>query len=331
MASEFELIKNCFLPLSKGLASNEIGIGDDGAVLNVPANHQLVVVTDTLVSGVHFPEETCAYDVAWKALAVNLSDLAAMGAKPGFFSLGLTLPNNNQAWLDEFSRGLKAISEQYAIPLIGGDTTKGHLTVTVTAQGWVEQNKAVLRSGAQLGDLICVTNTIGDGALGLKVAQHKLPGLVDKSLNEQEKAFLLEALNRPTPQLLLSQLLSDYANSAIDVSDGLLADMGHIFEQSKSGLNSEIELSQIPLSNATQKYIEQTQDWSIILTGGDDYQLCFTLVEDCFAVFQEQARRVGVEVTVIGRVIESSEPVLLQDGVVFSQKRLAGLKGYVHF
>ncbi|BCN93614.1 thiamine-monophosphate kinase [Thiomicrorhabdus immobilis] len=330
MASEFELINSCFLPLSKGLQANELGIGDDGAVLNVPANHQLVVVTDTLVSGVHFPEETNAYDIAWKALAVNLSDLAAMGAEPGFFSLALTLPNNEQAWLGEFARGLTAISEQYSIPLIGGDTTKGHLTVTVTAQGWVEQGKAVRRSGAQCDDLICVTNTIGDGALGLKVAQNSLPRQVDNALSAEEKSFLLAALNRPIPQLLLSRLLSDYANSAIDISDGLLADMGHIFEQSTPGLNAEIELGQIPLSSATQKYIDKTQDWTTILTGGDDYQLCFTMLEDDFKTMHEKASKIGVELTVIGRVIESVSPVLLQDGEVFNQQG-GELKGYLHF
>lgn len=328
MASEFELIKDCFQPLSKGLALGEVGIGDDGAVLNVPLNHQLVVVTDTLVSGVHFPEETRAFDIAWKALAVNLSDLAAMGARPGYFSLALTLPNNDQAWLKSFSEGLRAISERYAIPLIGGDTTKGHLTITVTAQGWVEQGKAVLRSGAKLGDLICVTNTIGDGALGLKVAQDNLPGLVKKHLMKDEMDFLLQALNRPFPQLELSSVLSEYANSAIDISDGLLADLGHIFEQSPYGLNAEIELQKIPLSEPAKKYIESSQDWSAILAGGDDYQLCFTIKESNFIEMQAKSEKIGVTVTEIGRVIEGKKPVLMQNGEVFTQ---LGLKGYLHF
>ncbi len=328
MASEFELIKECFQPLSKGLALDELGIGDDGAVMNVPPNHQLVVVTDTLVSGVHFPEETSGFDIAWKAVAVNLSDLAAMGAKPGFFSLALTLPNNDQAWLKSFSKGLKAISERYTIPLIGGDTTKGHLTITVTAQGWVEQGKAVLRSGAQLGDLICVTNTIGDGALGLKVAQDNLPGLVKNDLNDSEIDFLLQALNRPTPQLELSSVLCDYATSAIDISDGLLADIGHIFEHSTCGLNAEIELQKIPLSEPAKNYIETSQDWSAILAGGDDYQICFTIKEANLVEVQEKAKKVGVAVTEIGRVLKSENLVLIHNGEEFSQK---GLKGYLHF
>lgn len=337
MASEFELIKSCFEPLSKGLSAEEIGIGDDGAVLSVPANHQLVVVTDTLVSGVHFPEDTPAYDIAWKALAVNLSDLAAMGARPGFYSLALTIPHNDQAWLNEFSAGLAALSEQYQIPLIGGDTTKGPLTVTVTAQGFVKTGQALKRSTAKNGDLICVTNTIGDGALGLKVALNNLPGLVEQALSIDEKQFLLKALNRPEPQLAMNELLNSVASSAIDISDGLLADLTHVLNSSsqclqKLGqkdacLGAQIHLDKLPLSDAAQKYLQATGDWSAMLTGGDDYQLCFTIAESDLAKMQGLAKSLNLNVSVIGEVV-GTEVVLVKQGKPFN---LESGTGYLHF
>jgi thiamine-monophosphate kinase len=182
MSNEFELIKTFFKPLSKGLSEDELGIGDDGAVLNVPESSQLVVVTDTLVEGVHFPVKTDPYDIAWKALAVNLSDLAAMGAEPGFFSLSLTLPNAENEWLERFAKGLSDLASLHKIPLIGGDTTRGPLSVTITANGWVKAKGAVLRSGAQKGDVICVTQTIGDAAVGLSLAINQI--------SEQQSAYI---------------------------------------------------------------------------------------------------------------------------------------------
>lgn len=332
MANEFELIDHCFLPLSAGLAESEIGIGDDGAVIDVPENHQMVVVTDTLVSGVHFPENCLAYDIAWKALAVNLSDLAAMGARPGVFSLALTLPNNDQAWLESFSAGLKDISQKYQIPLVGGDTTKGPLTISVTAQGWVEKGQAVLRSGASVGDVICVTNTIGDGAVGLKLALATLTESEQKLLSVEDKDFLLAALNRPQPQLAMITLLKEYASSAIDISDGLLADLSHILimskKKSEQELAAKVELSQIPLSVATQQYLQQSQDWSAIITGGDDYQLCFTVPQARLNIFKVEAEKQGLAVTEIGLIEVGKGIQLLNKGVEFS---LQQQDGYLHF
>jgi len=345
MASEFELINALFQPLSKGVSKDEIGIGDDGAVLNVPANHQLVVVTDTLVSGVHFPQNTSAYDIAWKAVAVNLSDLAAMGAKPGFYSLALTIPNNNEAWLSDFAKGLADICSIYDIPLIGGDTTKGPLTITVTAQGFVEYGKAVKRSGAKAGDIICVTNTIGDGALGLLVAFDNLPGLVKQQMTQKQKIHLLNALNRPQPQLDIGKKLPDFANSAIDISDGLLADLKHILEEAnhlaldkENKLSARIELDLIPLSSAAQLYIDKTNDWKTIVTGGDDYQLCFTLAPQQFAKAKEVAQNLGINISKIGNVvlsekIKGNELSLEKIELILNQKsfNLKESKGYLHF
>lgn len=341
MALEFDLIDTYFKPLSQGLSVEEVGIGDDGAVLSVPENHQMVVVTDTLVCGVHFPLETSAYDIAWKSVAVNLSDLAAMGASPGGYSLGLTLPENDQAWLKEFAKGLRAITEQFKIPLIGGDTTKGPLTLTVTAHGWVPNQQAILRSGAQVGDLICVTETLGDGALGLKLALNQLDRGFSSELSELEKQALLSALNHPIPQLAIAADLCGLVNSAIDISDGLLADLGHVLEQTNrkqhklsAGLilesGAEIELTQLPLSSSVEKYITQTHDWSPVLSGGDDYQLCVTLNKKNWPQLQKIAQQSGVRVTQIGRVVEQKGIFCLMSGKPIADEFVKST-GYSHF
>lgn len=341
MALEFDLIETYFKPLSQGLSSEEVGIGDDGAVLSVPKKHQIVVVTDTLVSGVHFPPETSAYDIAWKSVAVNLSDLAAMGATPGGYSLGLTLPNNDQAWLKDFASGLRAITEQFSIPLIGGDTTKGPLTLTVTAHGWVPNQQAILRSGAQVDDLICVTETLGEGALGLKLVLNQLDAGFSSKLSEIEKQALLSALNRPIPQLAIAKDLRGLVNSAIDISDGLLADLGHVLESSNRKqpelsvglvleLGAEIELTQLPLSSSVEKYITETHDWSPVLSGGDDYQLCMTVNKQNWTQLQQVAKQYGVRITQIGRVIEQKGIHCLMSGRLVADG-LIKATGYSHF
>ncbi len=348
MALEFDLIESYFLPLSEGFASVDVGIGDDGAVLNVPEKHQLVVVTDTLVAGVHFPVETLAYDIAWKALAVNLSDLAAMGAEPACYSLALTLPNYDAIWLQKFSEGLRDLSTQFKIPLVGGDTTKGPLTITVTAQGWVPNQQAVLRSGAQEGNLICVTNTLGEGALGLKLALAPEKERVLPFLSKQEKVRALNALNRPVPQLAISTDLRGLASSAIDVSDGLLADLAHMLKQSSRALlkqdgggrnsnassatvlGAEIELTQLPLSSGVLRYIEQTKDWALPLSGGDDYQLCLTVSPKNMTQLMARLNSKGVSLSVIGRVVATHPGIMcLNQGVVHNIG--GGEKGYSHF
>lgn len=347
MALEFDLIENYFSPLSQGFASVDVGIGDDGAVLNVPEQHQLVVVTDTLVAGVHFPVETLAYDIAWKALAVNLSDLAAMGAEPACYSLALTLPNYDAIWLQKFSEGLRDLSTKFKIPLVGGDTTKGPLTITITAQGWIPNQQAVLRSGAQEGNLICVTNTLGEGALGLKLALAPEKERVLPFLSKQEKERALNALNRPMPQLAISTDLRGLVNSAIDISDGLLADLAHMLKQSSRAhlkdrggknlnassaavLGAEIELTQLPLSSGVLRYIEQTKDWALPLSGGDDYQLCLTVSPKNMTQLMERLNVKGISLSVIGKVVVTHSGITcLNQGVVHNIG--GGEKGYSHF
>ena len=345
MASEFDLIKAYFEPLSIGLPDRDIGIGDDGAVLTPPEKKQIVVVTDTLVSGVHFPEESSPYDIAWKALAVNLSDLAAMGATPGFFSLALTLPDNNTNWLCEFSRGLADLAKEYSIPLIGGDTTKGPLAVTITANGWVSKGQAILRSTAKLGDKIFVTNTLGDGALGLKLALNTWPDNLQGLFNEEEKQYLLAALNRPKPQLSMVPLLQEFASSAIDISDGFRADLAHILERTnKTNSHSKpvsamVELQQLPLSKSMQKYLKATDDWSLVLAGGDDYQLCFTVAENQTKALLLKAQQLGLKLKDCGFIYQQVGPVASVDAHPKAQVNLTladqpyekNTKGYLHF
>lgn len=341
MSEEFRLIDRYFLPLSQGLAKGDLGIGDDGAVISPPAHHQLVVVTDTLVNGVHFPQSTPAYDIAWKALAVNLSDLAAMGAKPGFYSLALTLPEHDPAWLMSFSEGLKALSAHYSMPLIGGDTTKGPLTVTVTAHGWVPRGKALLRGGARPGDLICVSGALGTAGLGLKLALQSLDENEQARLSPQHWQHCLDALNRPAPQLALGEALCGRATAAIDISDGLLADLTHVLQSSAAAIAPRIELgarlylSQLPLDEGVSCWIDATQEWSLPLSAGDDYQLCFTLPKVQWEAVKQLAQTLDVRLSCVGEVI--AEPVLevLHDeesGLVYQNRSLDDASlGYQHF
>ncbi|MBN2864790.1 MAG: thiamine-phosphate kinase [Thiotrichales bacterium] len=338
MPQEFTLIDQYFLPLSKGLLPNELGIGDDGAVMTPPDNHQLVVVTDTLVAGVHFPLDTAPADIAWKAVAVNLSDLAAMGAKPGFISLALTLPENEQAWLNGFAKGLTDICHHYQVPLIGGDTTKGPLTITVTAHGWVERGGALYRSGAQVGDIIAVSGVIGDAGLGLKFALNTLTKSQQACLNSEDIQFCLDALNRPNPQLGLGRLLQSHATSAIDISDGLLADFTHILEQSikhleRQGLTlgAEIYLESLPLSPAMQKWIQHTNEWTLPLSAGDDYQLCFTVRPEHWINLHKLAKAQGFKITQVGRITGQAGVVVKANAD--SEDVITNLltSGYQHF
>lgn len=243
-----------------------LGIGDDAALCTVPAGMQLVTSVDTLVSGVHFPSNTSAFDIGYKALAVNLSDLAAMGATPKWFTLALTSPPNMERWLAEFTQGLLALATQHQVSLIGGDTTAGHLTITIQICGFIPTGQALLRSGARVGDEIYVTGTLGDAGLGLRCVQNGL------ALSQDALEFVINRLNRPTPRLVESAVLRNLATSAIDISDGLVADLGHIL--TASGVGAEIQLEHLPLSPALHGYADAID---LALCAGDDYELCFTV------------------------------------------------------
>ena len=290
--NEFDLINTFFSvqPVARG--DVVLGIGDDAAVLEVPAGAQLVVSTDTLNAAVHFPVATDPVLVGHKSLAVNLSDLAAMGATPAWFTLNLSLPQPDQRWLAGFCRGLFDLAALHAIALVGGDTTRGPLSVSIQASGLVPRGQALLRSGARPGDGIYVTGSLGDAALGLMQHQGRLAAPTD------QRAQLLQRLHSPTPRVQEGLRLRGLASSCIDISDGLCADLGHILE--RSGVGARIELESIPVSPAYRaSLIPLSMD--PVLTGGDDYELCFAVpaqreVELALAVegFSCLCTRIGV-------------------------------------
>lgn len=273
--SEFSLIYQNFKNATTKNALTQVGIGDDCAVSDIPANSQLVSCVDVLVAGRHFPLTTSPYAIGYKAVAVNLSDLAAMGATPYAVLLGLSLPKAlaNDEWLSEFSRGLGESSAPFGVELIGGDTTQSDtLTVSITALGFVPQGEAISRSGAQVGDVVCVSGEIGSASFAL---QHILNG---------QATELQPALDLPKPQVTLGQRLRGFAHSMIDISDGLGQDLGHILKASHVG--AKVYLDAIPAADALQA-LPNIEKWQHQLNGGDDYQLCFTMSQVNFAKFQQ--------------------------------------------
>ena len=263
--NEFSLIERYFTNIGSSQYPAILSVGDDAAVLGVPDGMQAVMSIDTLISGVHFPESASAADIACKALAVNLSDLAAMAATPAWFLLSLSLPDFDANWLQSFSTGLRQTAEQYAIELVGGDTCRGPLSITVQVTGLVESGRQVTREGARAGDKILVSGALGNAALGLAHLQQR--AVLPKSIED----LCLSALNRPLPRLELVDFLGRYASAAIDISDGLVGDLGHILRLSRVG--ALIRQADLPVNH----WIKQNQAYRYALTGGDDYELCFTL------------------------------------------------------
>ncbi|AXO63179.1 thiamine-phosphate kinase [Ectopseudomonas oleovorans] len=290
--NEFELIRHYFAAARCAQGGDGVvrGIGDDCALLAVPAAEQLAVSTDTLVAGVHFPDACDAFLLGQRALAVSASDLAAMGATPLAFTLAMTLPSASEAWLAEFARGLQAMAQSCSLALVGGDTTRGPLSLTLTVFGRVPAGQALLRSGAQVGDLLCVGGELGDaaGALPLVLAQ--------RDATPEIAEPLLARYWSPQPQLALGQALRGRATAALDISDGLLADCGHIANASQVALH--IELARVPLSAALRAFAGEQQARLCALGGGDDYRLAFTLPPALLADLQAD----WPEIRVIGRV-----------------------------
>lgn len=289
--SEFDLIEKYFN--WRNLNSNNLGVGDDCALISIDTHQQIATSVDTLIEGVHFPKGTSASDIAHKALAVNLSDLAAMGATPKYFTLALTLPEFDESWLQDFSSTLRVLANQYQIVLVGGDTTKGVLSMTLNVSGTINQGKALLRSAAQAGDRIFVSNRIGDAALAWRQIQQKL------TPSDQ----LLQRFNRPDPRVALGQALVGVANACIDISDGLEQDLGHILKHSNVG--ARIDLSQLPLGQEVQSYIQKTQDWCVALAGGDDYELCFSVAPENLKKLTKIEKNLKIKLKEIGVITQN--------------------------
>lgn len=266
--SEFDLIRRFFTEQSIQRADVPLGIGDDAALLSPPPGQQLAVSVDTLIAGVHFPLDTAAQAVGHKSLAVNLSDLAAMGAEPAWATLALSVPEANTQWLSDFAQGFFELASEHNVQLVGGDTTRGPLSITVQVMGFVAQGQALTRSGAQPGDGIFLTGNIGDAGLGLRLLQQQADARHDSSTK------LIHQLNYPTPRIAAGLALRGHATSAIDVSDGLVADLGHVL--TASGVGAEVQIDQLPLSTAYQS-LASVDDWQAAVSAGDDYELCFTL------------------------------------------------------
>jgi thiamine-monophosphate kinase len=292
---EFDLIESIRV---RAVARDDVllGIGDDAALLQPPPGQALAVSTDTLNAGVHFPQETAPADLGWKALAVNLSDLAAMGAQPAWCTLSLSLPQADPAWLDAFLDGFLALAQGHAIALVGGDTTRGPLSVGVTVHGFVPAEFALRRTGARVGDEIWITGTIGDAAAAL--AQWRAGDVCDPALRAR--------LDRPTPRIEAGLALRGLAHAAVDVSDGLLADLAHVLRASDAG--AVLQAQALPHSPALAARFDATRRLPLQLAGGDDYELCFCAPPAAHAAIGHALAAVKTPAAVIGRVV--AEPGL---------------------
>lgn len=290
--TEFDLIRRFF---TRATPSALLGVGDDAALLNVSSGNVLAVSSDMLISGTHFFPDADPFMLGHKTLAVNLSDMAAMGAAPRWATLAIALPEVDEAWLEKFSAGFFAVAQQYSVELVGGDTTRGPLNLCVTIMGEVPQGSALLRSGAQVGDEIWVSGQLGNASLALAHLQGRIV------LNEAEFAACAQALHQPQPRVALGLALRGIANSAIDISDGLLADIGHILDASQAA--AEIDFALLPVSSLLQTYLQQQLGKQCTLSGGDDYELCFTAPVMRHAELLNISARLELPLTCIGKVI----------------------------
>lgn len=318
IVGEFELIRRYFAaaPCAQPGEGVVQGIGDDCALLALAAGEQLAVSTDTLVIGVHFPHSCDAFLLGQRALAVATSDLAAMGAAPLGFTLALTLPQADPDWLQAFAEGLNQMAQACNMRLIGGDTTRGPLTLTLTVFGRVPAGQALTRAGAQVGDLLCVGGALGDAAAALPLV------LGQRTAAAEIAEPLLARYWAPQPQLALGQALRGKATAALDISDGLVADCGHIASASNVALH--IERERLPLSPAVQSWLDPQSAWNCALSGGDDYVLAFTVAQRHLAELQQH----GWPIAVIGRVV-AGKGVHLFDSAGHSLELSA--RGYLHF
>lgn len=299
---EFDLIEVIRARVDVARGDVALGIGDDAALLDVPAGQGLVACTDTLVSDVHFPAGTAPEDIGWKALAVNLSDLAAMGAEPGWALLALTLPDADAVFVERFAEGFAELARVHGIVLAGGDTTQGPLAVTVTALGFVPQDLALTRSGARIGDAVFATGTLGNAAGALRLLRD----------SPESGVGLRARLDRPQPRITAGLALRGVASACIDVSDGLLADLGHVCMASKVG--AEIEADALPVSPALAASFDAKTCRDLALAGGDDYELCFTAPAARETEILETLARIGCGAKRIGRIVAGSGVRVLDAG-----------------
>ncbi len=317
--TEFELIDRFFA--GAGRRSDVIvGVGDDAAVLRVPEGCDLVAAVDTLVAGRHFPEGSSARSIGHRALAVNLSDLAAMGATPAWATLALTLPRADPDWLEAFAAGLLNLAEAHDVALVGGDTTSGPLTISVQIMGHVQRGRALRRAGAQHGDILAVTGTLGDAGAGLALATGRLV-----PRDAEAAAALLARFEFPEPRVQFGMAARDIASAAMDLSDGLTGDLPKL--ASASSLAAHVEVGRLPISRALANAVslEQAREWA--LAAGDDYELLVAVAASRFDDLADAARRLNLTLTAIGELSSGSGITWSLDGKPFA----APAHGYDHF
>jgi thiamine-monophosphate kinase len=290
MASEFDLIRQYF---TRPTTHTNLGVGDDAALLTTDPGHELAISVDMLVAGTHFLADTDPRQLGWKSLAVNISDMAAMGAEPKWATLAIALPAANEDWIAAFAEGFFACAERFKVDLIGGDTTRGPLCISVQIMGQVPTNQALRRDGAKAGDDIWVSGQLGDAALALNHLLNKY------RLTDDELTLTLPALLQPQPRVALGLSLRNIAHSAIDISDGLLADLGHMLKA--SGLGAELCLDDIPRSAIMQQHLTNPSALNMLLAGGDDYELCFTAPADTYHRIKQIAQDLGLALSCIGK------------------------------
>jgi len=318
--SEFDLIRRYFEAHNNSRNDVVLGVGDDAALVTPPLGRELVLAIDTLVAGVHFPLDTTPFDIGYKLLAVNLSDLAAMGSDPAWITLALTLPQADEAWLQGFADGLFSLADRYGVALIGGDTTRGPLTLSLQAHGSVPTGTALRRSGAEVGDRLFVTGALGGAALGLQALQGEL------SLSAEDLQQCRQRLDRPEPRVAAGQALRGLATAAVDISDGLIADLGHITAQ--SGVGAQLNVDALPLEPLIGSEPSMMLRQRAALSGGDDFELCFTLPAAHIAELEQAFAVIDCGYCEVGEIVSASGVALYRaDGSEFE----ISLGGYDHF
>jgi thiamine-monophosphate kinase len=316
MSPEFNLIAKYF---TRATPNADLGVGDDAALLRVNKGYQLAISVDMLVAGTHFFHDAAPYDIGWKSLAVNISDMAAMGATPKWATLAIALPEINEPWLAEFSRGLFACADRFKVDLIGGDTTRGPLNISVQIMGEVPTGEALCRDGAKLEDDIWVSGKLGSAALGLTHLQRKV------TLESEIAEHCLQALHTPMPRTDLGLSLRKKAHSCIDISDGLLADLGHILDA--SNLGATVALDNIACHDFLRARLDEAIIQQCILAGGDDYELAFTAQQSQRHAIEQLAHQLDLTLSLIGKTTEK-----LGIEVTYKQQLLdISKKGFDHF
>lgn len=318
--TEFSIIEEFCQNIGPDHPETILSIGDDAAIVDVPDGMQLAISVDTMVSGVHFFPDADPCKLAHKILAVNLSDMAAMGAQPKWATMALTIPEFNQPWLSAFSDSLKNLARRYEVQIIGGDTTQGPLNLSITIMGLLHKNNMLSRSGARPGDDVYVSHTLGDAALGLAV----LKG--DVKLIESERAYVVAALETPEPRVKLGAALLNVASACLDVSDGLVGDLSHISKQ--SSVSIEIDSNLIPISNAYRSHLSRGGDLDMALAGGDDYELAFTAKPSLQNTISAMSTDLGIAITRIGKVTQDGEEAVK---VSHNGAKYKTATGYQHF